>query len=156
MPLCVKGVKGERGLSAARKSRQNNELVARNSNVTYVNNPICYSAITTVLIFVITAGLGTLAISITGVNIMDSFYLCISSLTTTGTGLYSVADVSAIHGAARWIMCILMWLGRMEITLVLVMFTSSFQKEFRASIRRLIYLASGFIRKTSNGTHPKF
>ena len=125
-----------------------NEVRAVKFGNVYVRNSICYSALTTALLFIMTAGLGTLMIGISGVGLLDSFYLCISSLTTTGTGLYSVANVASIPVFAQVIMCILMWLGRMEITLALAMFTTTFWKESRAVLKNGIYALWGTIRKT--------
>jgi Trk-type K+ transport system membrane component len=95
-----------------------------------------------------TAGLGTLIIGMTGMSLLDSFYLCISSLTTTGTGLYSAANVASIPIFAQAIVCALMWIGRMEITLALSMFTIRFWKESRIVARNSIYDTMDTFRKT--------
>lgn len=125
-----------------------NEVRAVKFGDVYVRNSICYSALTAALLFIITAGLGTFAISVFGVDLLDALYLCISSLTTTGTGLYSVANVASIPVPAQVIMCILMWLGRMEITLALAMFTTTFWKESRTVMKNGLYALWGAIRRT--------
>lgn len=125
-----------------------NEVRSVKFGGTYVKDSICYSAMMTMLIFLSTAALGTLAIGLTGVDTLDSFYLCVSSLTTTGTGLYSVTNMASIPTAAQGIMCALMWLGRMEITLVLVMFTPTFWKELRVTVMNSVYDVAAKFRKT--------
>ena len=125
-----------------------NEVRSVKFGDTYVKNTICYAALTTTLIFLFTAGLGTIAICMTGVDMLDSFYLCISSLTTTGTGLYSVANVAATSGVAQSIMCILMWLGRMEITLAIVLFTPTFWKDVRTSLKNVLRALRNGITRT--------
>jgi trk system potassium uptake protein TrkH len=115
---------------------------------TYVRDSICYAGIITILLFFITSAVGTLAIMISGVDVIDAFYLCISSLTTTGTGLYSVANVASIPSFAQGVMCALMWLGRMEILLVLVMFTPTFWKEFSNNARATVYRVVKTLRRT--------
>ena len=59
-----------------------------------------------------------------------------------------MANVASIPVFAQVIMCILMWLGRMEITLALAMFTTTFWKESRAVLKNGIYALWGTIRKT--------
>ncbi|MBR7124233.1 MAG: TrkH family potassium uptake protein [Candidatus Methanomethylophilaceae archaeon] len=114
----------------------------------YVKESICYAGILTVLLFFITSAVGTLSIMLSGVDVMDAFYLCISSLTTTGTGLYSVANVASIPNFAQGVMCALMCLGRMEIMLILVMFTPTFWKEFSNNIRASMYRIANSIKRT--------
>lgn len=125
-----------------------NEVRAVKFGDLYVSNKICYAALTAILVFLITAMVGTIVITLTGVNVLDSFYLCISSLTTTGTGLYSVADVSSIPNIAKGAMCLLMWLGRMEITLILVLFTPTFWKDAGVPIRSLLHNVKNALRRT--------
>lgn len=114
----------------------------------YVDSSICFAALTTVIVFMMTAVIGTVAISVTSVDILDSFYLCISSLTTTGTGLYSVANVADIPDFAKGIMCALMWLGRMEVTLALVLFTTTFWKDARILLKNAFRTVTDRLKRT--------
>lgn len=127
-----------------------NEVYPIRFGKTKVKGSVIDSVLVTTSLFLSTAIIGTMAIYLTGVEIVDSFYLCVSSLTTTGTGLYSVGNVASLPDVAKGIMCALMWIGRMEITLALTIFMPAFWKDFYTPIRRAVYSLRGRLTRTSN------
>jgi trk system potassium uptake protein TrkH len=72
----------------------------------------------------------TLCLTATGLDILTALSGALTSLTNVGPGLGHVigpaGNFSAVPEAAKWLLCLAMLLGRLEILAVLVIFTPLF------------------------------
>ena len=94
-----------------------------------VRNEVVYMSMVIIMLFLITIVAGAAAIYAFNIGFGDSLILSISSVTTVGSGLFSLASVE-INTGLMAVMCILMWIGRFEVILVLIMFTPSFWRNY--------------------------
>ncbi|MCQ2070107.1 MAG: TrkH family potassium uptake protein [archaeon] len=96
------------------------------------------SIVTTLLLFILSLIIGSfLFMEWEGVNLGESFSVVMAALANAGivTGggpLDTFADYSIL---SKFLLCVLMWLGRMELILVLILFTRGFWSDLRISIR---------------------
>ncbi len=103
------------------------------------------SAMTVTLSFLVAAVLGTFLIMWTepGAGIGDAAGLCVSALGNVGAGIGAYGNTLPVAGLAvptKAVLTVLMWIGRLEITMVLLLFTRVFWSDVgrraRASHRR--------------------
>ena len=74
--------------------------------------------------------IGTILLAATGLDLITSISGSLTSLTNVGPGLGDTigpaGNFSSVPDAAKWVMALLMLLGRLEILAVLVVFSPSF------------------------------
>ena len=97
-----------------------------------ISPEVVHTAMVIVIAFLITAGVGAAIFNIDdALTLGDSVYLSVAMVTNTGTGsglLFS--NYADLEVWAKLASCALMFLGRMEILAVLVIFTPGFWLEF--------------------------
>ena len=83
----------------------------------------------TIIMMVVTAAIMTVA----GIDSVNSVTIALSCVSNVGPSLSnqvgSVMYWSALPDYIKWVLCLLMLMGRLEIMTVLVLFTRSFWKE---------------------------
>jgi len=126
-----------------------NRVMSVKYNETEINNNIISSSIITLLIFVLTIGIGTGIFLMLGVDTGSSLAFSVSSLTTVGTGLFSLGNTALLTDSVKIVICVLMWIGRMEIFLVLVLFTPSLWKDLFGNWMEKF-------RRKANGMHLRY
>lgn len=90
------------------------------------------SVITFFVAYLVISLLGALGLTIFDIDIISSFSATLTSMGNIGPGFGlfgSVENFSAIHNGAKWILIILMMVGRLEIFTVLIIFSPSFWKD---------------------------
>ena len=71
-----------------------------------------------------------LALMATGLDFTTAFSAVVASLNNLGPGLGDVGrNFASINDPAKWILCLAMLLGRLEIFTLLVLFTPAFWKK---------------------------
>ncbi|PKM23205.1 MAG: potassium transporter [Gammaproteobacteria bacterium HGW-Gammaproteobacteria-14] len=81
-------------------------------------------------VYITIAVLLTLAMSATGMDMMTAFSTVAASLNTLGVGIGGVSSGFAhIATEAKWLMCLAMLLGRLEVFTILVLFTPVFWRQ---------------------------
>lgn len=76
--------------------------------------------------------MGTIALSLSGCNFEESIFNCVSAISNAGPAIGSTGPISTfadIPVAAKWIMSLLMLIGRLEIFTVIILFAPSFWKK---------------------------
>lgn len=75
---------------------------------------------------------GGLIISLLGMPLTDSLFCALSAISNTGLGT-SVTGVSAnyelVSTPIKWILCLIMLIGRLELFTILLLFTPTFWKK---------------------------
>ncbi len=107
-----------------------------------VPDNVVSSSLLVVILFAITITVGTLAFIIIGLDFENASAVSIGCITTIGFGVEEFGPMGSFVGmsvAGKIIMCILMWLGRLEILTALIMFTPGYWREFLLSNRDVIY-----------------
>jgi len=97
------------------------------------------SAISTIMLFILTSvcAVAVLTFLEPGLDLISYVGLAVSSITNTGisVGTYSSMDSMAVLGSStKLFMCLLMWLGRMELVMAMMMFTKNFWTDVRLSL----------------------
>jgi Trk-type K+ transport systems, membrane components len=91
------------------------------------------SAVAVVMLFFITLLIGSVVAVIFGHSPMDAFSLVLSSVTNTGSSFSAdhgpLDSLSDLSGGMKIFLAILMWLGRLEIIMALVLIMPAFWKE---------------------------
>ncbi|MDE7402976.1 MAG: TrkH family potassium uptake protein [Muribaculaceae bacterium] len=92
-------------------------------------NAIVNKTLAFLFIYIFTIIAGGLALSLLGLNLSDGLYCALQAISNTGlgsdaTGVYG--DYSHIAPAGKWILGMIMLIGRLEIFTVLLLFTPSF------------------------------
>ena len=90
------------------------------------------SALSIIMMYIITMILGALIVMLYGYSIVDSFGLTVSAVANGGLGFGMfgpTGSMGAIPDSLKLILSFLMWLGRLEILVALVFLTPSFWKE---------------------------
>lgn len=85
-----------------------------------------------IFLFLIVIIIGTTALSITGLSFDTAFGTCISAISNTGPGFGAAGpslNYATLPDASKWILSILMLIGRLEIYTILLMFTLDFWKD---------------------------
>lgn len=105
------------------------------------------SALVVSITYLLTTGIGAVALMILGFDMVDGFGLSIAAVSNGGTGFGGYGpfgDLSYLSSTVQVVLMILMWIGRMEIITALILFTPGFWKElwlnshaFRSAKKRL-------------------
>ena len=97
-----------------------------------INHEVVHTAMVIVLAFLLVVGAGAAIFNIDrALSFGEAVYLSVAMVTNTGTGagiLFS--NYADMYGWAKLLSCVLMFLGRMEILAILVIFTPGFWLEF--------------------------
>ena len=96
-----------------------------------INRDITFHVLAFMMIYFLVFTLGSIAMSLTGVDVMTSIGAAATSLANIGPGLGSVGPVNNfahLPDASKWILSFLMLLGRLELFTVLMLFTPYFWK----------------------------
>ena len=82
------------------------------------------------MFFVVSLGLISVALSLTGLDFVTSVSGAAAALANIGPGLGEIigpaGNFSSLNDTAKWILIIAMWIGRLELMAVYVMFVSAF------------------------------
>ncbi|WP_093926668.1 TrkH family potassium uptake protein [Sulfitobacter dubius] len=82
------------------------------------------------MFFVVSLGLISVALSLTGLDFVTSVSGAAAALANIGPGLGPIigpaGNFSSLNDTAKWILIIAMWIGRLELMAVYVMFTAKF------------------------------
>lgn len=82
------------------------------------------------MFFVVSLGLISVALSLTGLDFVTSISGAAAALANIGPGLGEIigpaGNFSSLNDTAKWILIIAMWIGRLELLAVYVMFTAKF------------------------------
>lgn len=82
------------------------------------------------MFFVVSLGLISVALSLTGLDFVTSVSGAAAALANIGPGLGEIigpaGNFSSLNDTAKWILIIAMWIGRLELLAVYVMFTAKF------------------------------
>ena len=93
---------------------------------------IVYNLLIFIILYFITLCAGTLIISFLDYDIITSFSTTASMLGNIGPGLGTFGPFTTyadMPSTGKWILCMLMLLGRLELLTVMVLFTRSFYKK---------------------------
>ncbi len=96
------------------------------------------SAVSVTLLYMVTMILSMFILMATGLNWVDSIGLAVGSITNTGVGFGNfgpTGDYDLLSTEVKVFLMLLMWIGRLEITLALVFFTPGFWRELRYAYR---------------------
>ena len=95
-----------------------------------VNDDMQRAVVLFIASFFIIWMIGTILLAATGLDLITSISGSLTSLTNVGPGLGDTigpaGNFSSVPDAAKWVMALLMLLGRLEILAVLVVFSPSF------------------------------
>lgn len=91
-----------------------------------VATSLAYGAMLTMILYIMVLMIGTIAITLTGVEVSSAFYTASSAISTTGKGLFSLGTLDEINLMTQYIMVVLMVVGRLEVVPVLIVFTAGF------------------------------
>lgn len=107
-----------------------NAIVALKYNGKPVSDDVMSSAIAFSFLFFLTLAFATMALSLTGLDVVTSLTGAATALTNVGPGLGDVigpaGNFSTLHDVAKLILCATMILGRLELLTVIVVFTPIF------------------------------
>lgn len=109
---------------------------------------LAYSAMLTIVLYIAVLIIGTIAITLTGVDMASAFYVALSAMTTTGKGLFALGTLEGIDLVTQYVMVALMIIGRLEVVPVLIVLTSGFWRD--------LLRGRWDIRRTLNGMRPGF
>lgn len=96
-----------------------------------INRDITFQVLAFMMIYFLIFAVGSIAIALTGVDVMTAIGAAATSLANIGPGLGSVGPVNNfahMPDASKWVSSILMLLGRLELFTVLMLFTPYFWK----------------------------
>ena len=96
-----------------------------------INRDITFHVLAFMMIYFLIFALGSIAIALTGVDVMTAIGASATSLGNIGPGLGSVGPANTfahMPDASKWILSFLMLLGRLELFTVLMLFTPYFWK----------------------------
>ena len=80
-------------------------------------------------IFAIATVMGGVALSMMGYPFVDSFFSSLSCICNTGIGSSIIGygdDFTTLPTAAKWVLSLLMVIGRLEVFTIMVLFTRTF------------------------------
>lgn len=118
-----------------------NEVKAIRLRNVNVSRSLAYSSHLFVTIFMLALVVGVILIMATGMDLLSSFYVATSALTTTGKGLYYLGGIYDLSNLAKCVCAGLMVVGRLEIIMVLMLFIPGFWRDLlrgKISIRQRI------------------
>ncbi|SFQ35713.1 trk system potassium uptake protein TrkH [Roseivivax halotolerans] len=95
-----------------------------------VGEDVLSSVVTFFLFFIVTLGLFAVALGMTGLDFITSLSGAASALANIGPGLGPIigpaGNFAPLNDAAKWLLCLAMLMGRLELMAVLVLFTPRF------------------------------
>lgn len=95
------------------------------------------SVLSTVLLFLFGLLMGTvLLLALENIGLRDALILAVSAITNSGAVLGTGALDFEISSLSKLLLCVLMYLGRMEMVYILIMFTTGFWKDVIQSTKR--------------------
>ncbi|MDX1634108.1 MAG: TrkH family potassium uptake protein [Marinobacter sp.] len=107
-------------------------VLTRNFNGRAVSDEIIASMIAYAFIFLVCLLVGTLALSLLGLDFITSLSGALTSLTNVGPGLGTIigpaGTFQSLPDAAKWVLCLGMIAGRLELLSVLVVVSPGFWK----------------------------
>jgi trk system potassium uptake protein TrkH len=109
-----------------------NAIVPVRQNGKAVPNEIISKVSAFVLLYLAIFGIGSLLLAFTGLDIKTSMGSAAACMGNIGPGLGQTGPVlnySGLHDFAKWILSLLMFIGRLELYTVLIIFTTSFWKK---------------------------
>lgn len=126
-------------LSVVRNATSPNRVYSINDSGAEEERDVVYSSIIIAVMFLIIAAIGAGAISIltNQFNFSDSIALSIASLSTVGSGLFELTAIE-LGPWVELVLCILMWIGRLEVILAVIILTPGFWNSWILSRRRKI------------------
>lgn len=96
------------------------------------SSSLLFKTLAFIFLYLIVIFVGSVLLVITGIPLRDSFFCCLSAISNTGLG----TDITGISGnysmvadVAKWILSIIMLIGRLELFTVLLLFTPGFWKK---------------------------
>lgn len=106
-----------------------------------VNRDTVTAVIVVVMSFALAFAIGMIVFLVVepGIGLIDSIGLCVASLGNVGTGLGHFgpsASLSDLTVMSKMAMAALMWIGRLEVFMVLILFTRAFWKDVTLSISK--------------------
>lgn len=114
------------------KMMRPNAVTAVAVNGKGVPSPIVMKTLAFLFLYLIVIGVGGIFLVILGLPLKDSFFMCLSAISNTGLG----TDITGINGnyafvpdIAKWVLSIIMLVGRLELFTVLLLLTPSFWKK---------------------------
>ena len=108
-----------------------NAVVSIRSNGRTMDDEALNSALSTVFLFIVGTLIGIAIIMVCepDLNLQEQFGVTLAAITNAGIGpLDSYGSLSVVSKVA---MCFMMWLGRMEMVLIIVLFTREFWSDLR-------------------------
>lgn len=96
------------------------------------------AAVSVTLLYILTAFIGMIVVMTQGYSWTDSIGLSVGSLTNTGVGFGNFGPLGTyevLPDEIKIFLMLLMWIGRLEITLALVFFTPGFWSDLRMAYR---------------------
>ncbi|MBQ8178970.1 MAG: TrkH family potassium uptake protein [Candidatus Methanomethylophilaceae archaeon] len=118
--------------NSLRKSLRPNEVMAVKVDGKPVDDSAVMSALSIFLMYIVTMFAGAVVLMFFGMDYVDSFGLTISAVSNVGIGFGNFGPTESyaiLDPRIKMILCILMWLGRLEILVALTLFTPSFWRE---------------------------
>lgn len=95
-------------------------------------NAIVMKTLAFLFLYVIVIMAGGSLIVLTGLPLKDSFFVCLSAISNTGLGT-EITGVSGNYALvppfAKWVLAIIMLIGRLELYTILLLFTPSFWRK---------------------------
>lgn len=126
-------------LGTVRLSTSPNAVYSIKDHGKDADSNVVYSSIIIAVLFLIIAAIGAGAISLL-TNTMDfssSIALSIASLSTVGSGLFELTAIE-LGPWIQLVLCLLMWIGRLEVIMAVLVLTPGFWKAWMMSgIRRI-------------------
>lgn len=113
-----------------------NAVASIRANGRYMSEETVNNALSTIFLFIFgtLVGLGLIMIFDPQLTFQQQFGVILAAISNAGIGpLDSYASLSI---ESKVIMCFLMWIGRMEMVMVLVLFTRGFWNELKLEIRK--------------------
>ena len=97
-----------------------------------VDDNVVTSVLVYILLFLITTAVSALLLNFMGYDFVTSLSASVASITNTGPGIIKIigamGNYAFFSDAAKWVLIMVMLLGRLEIITVLVIFTKAFWK----------------------------
>ncbi len=97
-----------------------------------VSSEIIFRVLAFFFLYMLIIVLAAVAFSIMGYNVESAFGISASALGNTGVGMgeiHSVGDYADMPIFGKWLMCLLMVIGRLELFTVLILFTPAFWRK---------------------------
>lgn len=110
-----------------------NHIMAVRLNRKTVPSPVVSKIVAFVCLFIITTAFGGIILTALGVPLIDSVFSAFSCITNVGFGAgitgYGAGGYEIISNGGKWVLSLLMLIGRLEIFTILVIISPSFWKK---------------------------